>query len=642
MAMLGIGGATSLAGCLGDGDDEDTGDTESTPTATATEEEDVFGDDETPTPTPEEDDKSTPDESPDLPTVGGTYNTRIGGSFTTLNTLYNEEAGAGNAIGYTLDAGYTFDSNNELFPLLYDLNTDDGGNVWVFNLREDLQFSDPYGEVTAETFEYLITQFHQNGAMASPDRSAWVEGGENINIEVTGDYEFQAELPTARFLWPQDQAPNTSPVPQDLIQGYIEEEDVEGLRQDEDLLELTYTGNLGAYKLEQWERDKGTTHVRNENYYLRNLDYGPEAFSNAPYFDTIETELISETSVALEALSAGDLDTNGIPKARVQEFRDNSNVEVLEIPTPFNNAMQPNLRDDGWQTGPGNPMREVEFRQAMATALSKEKMIEQVWRGLAAPHYTWQPRWSEWYPGDDNLTLWGSEEAGQYGKEQAQELAMQAFEKSEFDYGFDGDTMVTPEGDQVQLELYYSQGQSTSEILATFIKQEFAKNLGIEIIAEPIDGGRFQSEYFAGSPEGGTDTIRGEEVTWENPGPFNPGPRNVTTNQAWDLSIIFGFNVSPRNPIGTDVFFDGATASINAHAWYPEFDAAGLYEEARAATNREAVEDVLNELFAELNRTQPYIMLAFDDDTVGYNPDLNGPFEGYNSGWDFPAWYIEE
>jgi hypothetical protein len=37
----------------------------------------------------------------------------------------------------------------------------------------------------------------------------------------------------------------------------------------------------------------------------------------------------------------------------------------------------------------------------MASAISKQDLIDGVYRGLASPHFTWQPRWSEFYPETD-------------------------------------------------------------------------------------------------------------------------------------------------------------------------------------------------------------------------------------------------
>jgi len=61
-----------------------------------------------------------------------------------------------------------------------------------------------------------------------------------------------------------------------------------------------------------------------------------------------------------------------------------------------------NQRDNGWQSGPGNLFQITEFRQAVAAAVSKQQqLIDGVYRGLASTHFTWQPRWSEFLPGDE-------------------------------------------------------------------------------------------------------------------------------------------------------------------------------------------------------------------------------------------------
>ncbi|OYR42933.1 hypothetical protein DJ81_10395, partial [Halorubrum sp. Hd13] len=55
----------------------------------------------------------------DSGTDTSTYATAAAASFTTLNPIYNDENGAGNAIARALDQGYTFNADNEYVPLLY-------------------------------------------------------------------------------------------------------------------------------------------------------------------------------------------------------------------------------------------------------------------------------------------------------------------------------------------------------------------------------------------------------------------------------------------------------------------------------------------------------------------------------------------
>lgn len=601
--MLGVGGAATLAGCAGDdnGNGDENGGT------------DLDG---------------------EIPDRADSYNVNTSASFTTLNPIYNTENNAGTAIGRALDQGYTFDADNEFFPLLYDMSTDQG-EVWVFEVRENLEFSDPYGQVTAEDFVYYIQELHQSDWANTANGLGW----QGVEVEQNGEFEFQAELENPQLLWPETFDPLLYPIPKDLIEPYVDEEDVDGLRENEELLELQFSGNLGPYVLDEWQRDAGTSYTRNDEYYLKDVEDGPELFSEAPYFDEASIDVVEEQSSRLGQLEAGEVDNAAIPPEQYQAYDNDPEVNVLQVPTPYNTIISVNQRDNGWETGPGNLFQIKEFRQAVACAVGKQELIDGVYRGLAQPHYTWQPRFSEFYPGDDDLPLFGMDDM--YGSEVARDLAEDAFAESEYDYSFDGDDMITPDGDQVVLDIYHSQGQETSRLTAEFIRDELDENLGIEVDVEAIDGNRFNNEYWTADPEGGTDTVDGEEVEWSAPTETNPGPRSVTSEESWDMSLVFGLNTYPRNPLTNDAFFDGATGFYNPVGYYPEFDAAGLFDEAQDAQDEETLAEALEELFVNIAEEQPYITLLFSDDLEGYNPDLVGPIENFSNGWDFPGWHID-
>ena len=608
LTMLGAAGAAGLAGCSGNGDDPATG---------------------------TDDGARGLDEVDGQPTVSGTYDTVTASSFTTLNPLYNTESGAGTAIGRALDQGYTFDASDEYFPLLYDMSTDDG-EVWVFDIREGLEFSDPYGTVDAESFVYLIEEVHQSDWANTANTNDW----EGINVETTGELQFQAELPESQLLWPESFDPLEYPIPQGLLEPYVEAEDTEGLQQDGELLELEFAGNLGPFVLDEWDRGAGTTYSRNDEYYIQEIEEGPEIFSNAPYFEGASIDVVEEQSSRLGALETGEADSAGVPPERFDEFDENPDVSMLQIPQPFNRILSVNMRDNGWNAGPGNLFRHTAFRQAIATAINKDELIEGIYRDLAEPHYTWQPDWSQWYPGDEEIPFFGT--GDRYGAEPARELAEAAFEESEFDYRFDGDRLVTPDDEGVTLDVYHLAGAETSQLIAEFVAQELDDNLGIEVEVEAIDGTRFDDEFWTATPEGGADTVAGEEVTWEQPTPNNPGPRSVTSNEAWDMSLVFGLNTFPRNPLTNRTFFDGANSFYNPVGYYPKFDARGLFARAGAAETEAELSDAIGEIFINLAEEQPYIMLSFGDELVGYNPDIRGPIENFSNGWDFAGWHFAE
>ncbi|MEF8782366.1 MAG: ABC transporter substrate-binding protein [Haloarculaceae archaeon] len=618
LAMLGVGGAGSLAGCgalLGGNDGETPDDGTPNETGSGDGGDDLSGDVD------------------ELPAVSGTYDTVTSAGFETLNPLYNTSAGAGTAIGRTLDQGYTFDADSEYFPLVYDMSTD-GGEVWVFDVREGLEFSDPYGQVDAETFVYQIQQLHQSDWANTASSAEWTD----VTVEQTGEYEFQAELPNPQLLWPESFDPLEYPIPVDLVEPYVEEEDVEGLQQDEELLELGFTGNLGQYVLEEWTRGSGVEYTRNGDYYVQDIEEGPELFEGAPYFEGGSISVVEEQASRLGALQTGEADAAGIPPERFAEFDDNSDVDVLQIPQPFNEILSVNMRDNGWNAGPGNLFRVVEFRQALACAINKEELIAGIFRGLAEPHFTWQPRFSRFYPGDDAVRQFGVGDL--YGREVARDFAGEALEGFEFDYRFDGDALIGPDGDQVALDLYHSAGQETEQLAAEFIAQELGENLGIDVAIEAIDGTRFAQEFWRATPpeDPPEDPDLGE--SWAV-SPNNPGPRQVTSNEVWDMSLVFGLNTFPMNPLTNTTFFDGPDAFYNPVGYYPEFDAEGLWQDAREATSVDQLEDILEEFFVQIAEEQPYIFLVFTDSLVGYNPDLVGPIENFHNGWNQPAWHFE-
>jgi len=622
LGMLGVGSTMAMAGCLGgDDDDGDDGDDDG---------EDV--------PDAGADEPDPLDLSQDPPEMSEEYHATLASSFDTLNPIFNTENNAGNAIGYALDQGYTFDHDNEVFPLLLeDLYTEDEGETWIIKFRDNLEFSDPYGQYTAEDYVYYVQEIHQSEVFPSANSPDWA----GVELEQTGELEATATLANPSIIWPETFTPLEYPIPKDLLEPYVEAEDAEGLEQNEELLDLSFNGNLGAYNLEEWIRDGGTEYTRNEEYYLRDLADEYPMLGEAPYFETAQIEIIEEESSRIAAIETGDTDNVELPPDRGDQFIEDEDTMVILEPTPYNTILSVNMRDNGWTHGPGNLFRVKEFRQALAAAIDKFEYIEGIANGFAAPHYTWQPEFAEWFPGTDDLTLWGNPEEGVYG-EDARDLVEEALDQIDEDYSYDGDVLVGPDDNQVELEIYYNAASDTQELAVDFYNNQLEQNIGITLDTNAIDGTTFSENYWSADPEGGTDTIDGEEVEWDEPSPNNPGPRSVTSDESWDMATIFGLNTYPLNPLTNDVFFEGPNTSYNPVGYYPEFDAEAIFQEMRNAETRDELRDAAADLFANLNEEQPYIMIAFGDDIEAYNPAVRGPVPNFNSGFDFGAWHKDE
>jgi peptide/nickel transport system substrate-binding protein len=552
--------------------------------------------------------------------------------YETLNPLYNDEYGVGVAIEYALDPTYGFRPGTEQLPLTVEFSSDDN-EVWVASVRENLEFADPYGEVTAETFMYQIQEVQQTEWANTADSTNWYRNDEPINVEQTGTYEFQIELSSPDPLYLETYDPYMYPVPVDLMKPYVDEEDAEGLRQDEELLELAFTGNVGAFSLDEWNRSSGVVYSRNDDYYLQEADNLPDKFENAPYFEGLEVSVVQEESSRLAALETGEADTAAVPPNRVAEFQDLDSTYVSVQPQSYNEVCAYNMRDNGWTAGPGNLFREKEFRQGIACAVDKERLVEGVYRDYADVEYTWQPPWSKWYPGDDALMTFGTGDL--YGPEETRSRIEEALGNVDHDYRYDGERLVTPDGDQVTLQMYHSAGQNTEQNFAQFIAQEFSENAGIEVEVNAIDGVKFSEDYWQQEVPDDPD-----QYEWSE-GPNNAGPREVTSANAWDLSVVFGLNAYPLNPLTAEVFFL-KDSFYNPYGYYPSWNAEELFTQAKNAESEDELKEILGEIFAKISEDQPMGMLAFPSDTIGYNNSVQGPIENYFSSWDFPAWHFEE
>ena len=617
LRALGVAGAAGLAGCSGSdgGGDNGTGTQSSTSESTNGS---AFG-------TAQGNNSSS--QSGDLPEVGGTYSAVVSSPVETLNPLYNSEAGAGTLIEYALDPGYTWRPGSEYFPLAYDMTTDNG-EVWVANVREGLQYGGDYGEVTAEDFVYQITQLHQSEWAGTVDAASWPS---EVNVEATGDYEFQIELPNPNALYPETFDPYVYPIPMELMQPYVGNQDAQGLQQDTEILELQFTGNLGAYTLDQWNRSSGLSYSRNDDYYLKNAEGVPEVFTQAPYFDSLEVQVVQEEQSRLGALESGETDSAAVPPNRVSRFRNLESTDVYVIPQPYNEVCVYNMRDNGWTTGPGNLFRNKQFRQGLGCAVDKQRLVTGVFRDFADVEYTWQPRWSNWYPQNADVMQFGTGEL--YGSEATRSRIREAI--SDTDYSYNGETLQNPSGQPVELSLYHSAGQNTERSMAEFIAQEFGRNAGINVSVEAIDGAQFSQNYWQQQVPENTD-----QYEWSN-GSYNAGPREVTSANAWDMTVVFGLNTYPLNPTTASVFFQ-RDSSYNPYGYYPSWNASELFERASNATNDQELQSVFAEIFRNIAEDQPMAMLAFPADTVGYAAGIEGPQENFFSGWDFPAWYRNE
>ncbi|AXG10432.1 ABC transporter substrate-binding protein [Haloplanus rubicundus] len=593
LKLLGATGVAGLAGCSGNGSGGDEGST----------------------------DRS----------VQGTYVSASSVDAQSLNWLTIADATSGSYVTATLDGTWAIKPNREIFPLWADYSTDDG-RVYEIELRENLEWGAGYGQVTAEDWVYMIKNVFQARPNWSgyPNADAWFrvnpDSGERepLPVERTGTRTFEISLfevdpsfPFKPILWRQQC------IPKGILEKYVPEQDTEGLQQDEELNTLAYTGNLGPYTYDEWERSARYTVTRNDDYYLKDVEGVPERFTEAPYFDQQVVRVISEESTRLGALESGEVDSSGIPPDKATRFENLPNVNVNVTPQPYARIIVYNMRANGWE-----PFRSKAVRQALGFAVDKETVVGNILRGYGQVAQTMQPKWSQWYD-DSQVTEFGV--GDRYGPERTRSTLESAL--SDTEYAYDGERLVDGSGEQVTLSIYYDSGQPTEGTIAEFIAQEFEENAGIAVQPEAVSSSTFQSNYVQ------TSAPEGTEPEW-TAGVFNGGPRDVATSaEPWDMSINLQFNTYPFTPASSKGFFE-KRGGINYYGYYPDEDIASLYEQATATTDEERRRELFGEAFGLISEEQPFGFLAMPSSVSGYAENVRGYDEEFNTGWDSQTWYF--
>lgn len=129
---------------------------------------------------------------------------------------------------------------------------------------------------------------------------------------------------------------------------------------------------LGPFKFDSWQSGQSITFVRNENYW----DQGK------PYLDSVVFALIPNPQQRLNAIVNGEVNWFQPEVAQVkatQEAAKSGKLKVLQI---VNNAPETSVVDFNITRG---PLKDVKVRQALFQAIDRDRIVQDVYHGLASP-----------------------------------------------------------------------------------------------------------------------------------------------------------------------------------------------------------------------------------------------------------------
>lgn len=356
----------------------------------------------------------------------------------------------------------------------------DDGVRYVFTLREGLKWSD--GEpLTAEDVVFSFNDLYLNEEIPTNSR-------DGLRIGQSGAFPTVRQLDKRRveFTLPEPFAPFLSSLGQEILPKHVLEKTVQQKGPDGKPLFLTTWGVdtppeeivvNGPYMLEDFDTSERVIFKRNP-YYSRKDEQG----NQLPYIDRVVWEVVENTDTSLLQFRSGGTDGIAVSPAYfslLKREEDKGDFTIYNGGPDYGTRFLMFNLNKGKRNGSPlvDPVKSrwfnnVNFRRAVAYAIDRQQMINNIYRGLGeaqnSPISVQSPYYYDGLEGYD------------YDPEKAKEIL-----RSEgFKYNSKGQ-LLDAEGNRVRFTLLTSAGSAAAEALGAQIKQDLAK-IGIQVDFNPI------------------------------------------------------------------------------------------------------------------------------------------------------------
>ncbi|TAE53325.1 MAG: ABC transporter substrate-binding protein [Nostocales cyanobacterium] len=236
----------------------------------------------------------------------------------------------------------------------------------------------------------------------------------------------------------------------------------------------------GPYKLERYDTSQRVIFTRNPNYWRKD-----QQGNSQPYIERIVWQIVESTDTSLLQFRSGGLDTVGVTPdyfslLKKQEKQGNFTIynggPSTSTSFVFFNLNQ-GKRDGKPLVDPVKSrwFNNLQFRQAVAYAIDRQTMINNIYRGLGQTQNSPISVQSPYYlPPEKGLKVYD------YNLEKAKELLL----KAGFKYN-NQNQLEDSQGNRVRFALLTNAGNKIREAMGSQIKQDLSK-IGIQVDFTPL------------------------------------------------------------------------------------------------------------------------------------------------------------
>ncbi|MBD2070412.1 ABC transporter substrate-binding protein [Leptolyngbya sp. FACHB-671] len=446
--------------------------------------------------------------------------------------------------------------------------SEDGRRV-VFTLREGLRWSD--GEpLTADDVVFTIQDVILNEKIPTDNK-------DDLRIGANGEFPQVQKLSDRQveFLLPEPYAPllralNGPPtgvviLPKHTLQGSVETLDSQG----NSLFTSTWATNTdptkvvvnGPYKMERYTPGERLTFERNPYYWEKDA-----AGQQLPYIDRIVWQFMESTDTQLLSFRSGDLDAIGDVRPLRPEYFELLKREeergkfTVYTGGEWSGTTFITFNLNRGKNAQGQPLVDpiksrwfntLEFRQAIAHAINRPRMINNIFRGISKPQDS---------PISVQSPYYLSPEQGLKVYDYDLDKARQLLQSIGFSFNAEGQ-LFDADGNRVRFSFLTNSGNEIREAIGSQIRADLAQ-IGIQVDFRPISFNTLITrvtttrdwECFMIGFTGGIDPHSGANL-WTSKGGshmFNLGPQpgepQITGWQPndWELEIDRLFTAGAR------------------------------------------------------------------------------------------------
>jgi peptide/nickel transport system substrate-binding protein len=345
------------------------------------------------------------------------------------------------------------------------------GLEWIFNLREDVKWFDGKN-FTADDVVFTFNDLIFNEDIPCSARDIFTIEGKMFKVEKIDTYKVKITTPTPY-------APLLNQLSQPILPKHILSESVKQRNFSEKWGINTLPQKLigtGPFKLTEYLPGQRLVYEKNPNYWRKD-----NKGNTLPYIDRIVTYIVPNLDAQLLKFRAGEIDVVSIPGKDYALLKDESkiaekNYTVYDCGPGFGTDfitfnLSPVYMDKIKLEWFSNP----KFRKAIAFALDRESMINNILSGMGTPQYAAMNESAKLFY-NPNV------EKYDYNPKRAKKLLKKA---GFIDTDSDG-ILEKPKGVPVKFTILTNAENNTRVDIGTIIQSDL-KAIGLDVSLRPID-----------------------------------------------------------------------------------------------------------------------------------------------------------